>query len=180
LGGPVGIVERVAVRGFGVLAPVRILAAHHVPAIDLLVLEGYLAVLELPVDAAVEKPSVSRALDPHRVLSVNVRRGEYRRPEIGGEFHAEMGVAQLAWAGLGGVGHALVLAAAVCESVDVFQLDVRHLSHSLHSGNTSSPFFNTRTIRPSRLISTRSTSAPAFRAARSARVRSVSLNVAGP
>src|ERR1700730_7261976 len=35
-------------------------------------------------------------------------------------------------------------------------------------------------IRPSRPISTRSTSAPAFRTARSARVRSVSLNVAGP
>src|SRR5262245_4577234 len=78
------------------------------------------------------------------------------------------------------VAHAFVLTTAVREGVDVFQLDVRHLSHSLPSGDTSSPFLNTRTIRPSRPISTRSTSAPAFRAARSARVRSVSLNVAGP
>src|SRR5262249_25529533 len=55
-----------------------------------------------------------------------------------------------------------------------------HSSHSLRSVSTLSPFFSTKTIRPSRLTSTRSTSVPAFRAARSARVRSVSLNVAGP
>src|SRR5262245_50289389 len=78
------------------------------------------------------------------------------------------------------VAHAFVLATAVREGVNVFQLDARHSSHSLRSVSTLSPFFSTRTIRPSRPTSTRSTSAPAFRAARSARVRSVSLNVAGP
>src|SRR5262249_36572636 len=77
------------------------------------------------------------------------------------------------------IAHAFVLASTVCEGVNVFQLDARHSSHSLPSVSTLSPFFSTRTIRPSP-ISTRSTSTPAFRAARSARVTSVSLNLAGP
>src|SRR6516225_2112254 len=78
------------------------------------------------------------------------------------------------------VAHAFVLTTLVREGVDVFQLDARHSSHSFRSTSTSSPFLNTSTIRPSRSISARSKSRPAFSTARSARVRSACLNVAFP
>src|SRR6516165_12399970 len=58
------------------------------------------------------------------------------------------------------VAHAFVLTTLVREGVDVFQLDARHSSHSFRSTSTSSPFLNTSTIRPSRAISTRTTSRP--------------------
>src|SRR6516162_2997404 len=78
------------------------------------------------------------------------------------------------------VAHAFVLTTLVREGVDVFQLDARHSSHSFRSTSTSSPFLNTSTIRPSRAISTRTTSRPAFSTARSARVTSACLNVVLP
>ena len=81
------------------------------------------------------------------------------------------------------VAHAPVLAIAVREAVNVFQSDPRHISsHSLRSlmDGASPSFFNTSTIFPSLATSARATLTPAFIAALSARMRSISLKVQGP
>jgi hypothetical protein len=100
----VGVVEgvRVSLRGF--VAPVGVFTAHHVTAIDVLVLVGLLAVLELLVDAAVEEPFVAAALDARGVLAVDVDGGYDRQLERRRELHAEMRVAQFVLAVAGGIG----------------------------------------------------------------------------